>query len=181
MFIMVKTQACSWSPTPDMNVKTVERFCWDVSQAFFNEFSSIEVIARPNCDLSNDGGEGMVGDMPLSHIDQSPSFRIERNNQEEECLKSLFKHTWLQNMTRIQSITCIDQCPGDENDSVWANGFLGKEIVRQIYLNDQRFNVNMVMYYTSLIRGLVLTWSRIVLFQELVINQHHERVAIWIR
>jgi len=59
----------------------------------------IEIIARPNRDLPNDRGEGVIGDMPLLHIEQSSSFLIERNDQEEECLKSLFKHARLQNMT----------------------------------------------------------------------------------
>ena len=38
----------------------------------------------------------MIGDMPLLHIEQSPSFWIERSNQEKECLKSLFKDARLQ-------------------------------------------------------------------------------------
>jgi len=57
----------------------------------------------------------------------------------------------------------------------------GEETVRQISLNDQRFNVNVVMCSTSLIRAMVLTWSGLVLLQELVINGHHERVPIWNR
>ena len=44
---------------------------------------------------------------------------------------------------------------------------------------DQRFNINVVMYNTFLIRGIVLTWSWIVLFQELAVTRHYERVAIW--
>jgi len=35
---------------------------------------------------------GDMPDMPLLDIVQSPSFWIKRNDQEEECLKSLFKH-----------------------------------------------------------------------------------------
>jgi len=41
----------------------------------------------------------MIGNMPLLHIEQSSSFWIERNDQEEECLESLFKHARLQNVT----------------------------------------------------------------------------------
>jgi len=99
MLIIAKTQACSWSLNPDMNVKIVKKFCWDASWTFFNEFGLIEVIARSNHDSPNDRGEGMIIDMPLLYIEQSSFFLIERNDPEEECLKSLFKHDRFQNMT----------------------------------------------------------------------------------
>ena len=56
-----------------------------------------------------------------------------------------------------------------------------EKTVRQVCRNDQRFDANVVMYNISLIRGTVLTWSGIVLLQELAINRHHERVTFWIR
>ena len=89
------TQAYSWSPNQDMNVETVKTFCWDVSWTFLNELDSIEFVTRPNRNSSNDRGEGVIGDMPLLHIEQLPSFQIERNDQEEESLKSVFKHARL--------------------------------------------------------------------------------------
>jgi len=39
-----------------------------VLQTFFNEYGSIEVVARPNWDSPNDRGEGMIREMPLLHI-----------------------------------------------------------------------------------------------------------------
>jgi len=36
-------------------------------------------------------------------------------------------------------------------------GFLVEETVRQVYLNGQRFNVNVIRYNTFLIRGITLT------------------------
>jgi len=36
-------------------------------------------------------------------------------------------------------------------------GFLVEEIVRQVCLNGQSFNINVVMYSTFLIRGIMLT------------------------
>ena len=48
-----------------------------------NEFGSIEVVVRPNRDSPNDRGEGVIGDMPLLHMEKSPSFWIEKNDQEE--------------------------------------------------------------------------------------------------
>ena len=81
-----------------MNVETLERSCKDASRIFFNN-GSIGVVVRPNRDSLNDKGEGVIGDIPLLHMEQSPFFWIERNDQEEECLKLLFKHAQLQNMT----------------------------------------------------------------------------------
>ena len=63
---------------------------------WLDEFGSIEAAVRPNRDLSNDRGEGVIGDTPLLHMKRLSSFWIERNNQEEECLNLLFKHAWLQ-------------------------------------------------------------------------------------
>ena len=68
-----------------------------MSRTFFNELGSIEVVARLNSDLPNDIGVGMIGDMSLLHIEQSLFFGSKRNDQEEECLKSSFKHARLQN------------------------------------------------------------------------------------
>jgi len=56
---------------------------------------------RPNRDSQNDRGKGMIRDMPLLYMKKSASFWIERNDQEEECLKSLLKHAQLQNMTTL--------------------------------------------------------------------------------
>ena len=53
----------------------------------------------------------------------------------------------------------------------------GDETVRRARLDDQRCNVNMIMYSTSLIRGIVLTWSWIAL----VVDWHQECVTVWIR
>ena len=53
----------------------------------------------------------------------------------------------------------------------------GDETVRRVWLDDQRCNVNIIMYSTSLIRGIVLTWSWIAL----VIDWHQEHITIWIR
>jgi len=163
---------------------------------------------RLNYDSPYDRGGEMIEDIPLLYIEQSPSFWIERNDQEEECLKSLFKYAWLQiwatlpdeksdkvktenfafvfssMLHRVLQYVDVNQSPRisrDKIDSTWEKGFLrGEKTVRQVCLNDQRFNVNVVMYNSSLIRVMVLTWSRIVLLQELVINLHHERVTIWI-
>ena len=58
-------------------------------------------------------------------------------------------------------------------------GFLVEETVRQVCVNAQRFNVNMVMYNTLLIKGIMLIMDSTSL--KLAINRHHERVAVWIR
>ena len=41
----------------------------------------------------------VIEDIPLLYMEKSSSFWIERNDQEEECLKLLFKYARLQNMT----------------------------------------------------------------------------------
>jgi len=61
-----------------------------VSRIFFNEFGSIEVVAKLNRDSPNDRGEEMIGDMLLLHIELSPSFWIEMNDRQEEYVNSLF-------------------------------------------------------------------------------------------
>jgi len=89
MFIMAKTQVCSWSPNPNMNVKTVKKFCWDVSRTFYNELGSIEVVVRPNHDsLSDKGGDDWRDAIIIYWTVTIPW--IERDDQEEKCLKLPF-------------------------------------------------------------------------------------------
>jgi len=81
MFIMAKTQACSCTPNPDVNVKRVERFRRDVSRTFFNDLGSIEVIVRLNRDFSNDRGREMIGDMlSLKYCENTPRGGVNRCN-----------------------------------------------------------------------------------------------------
>ena len=62
---------------------------------------------------------------------------------------------------RVLQYVDVNQSPRisrDKIDSTWEKGFLrGEKTVRQVCLNDQRFNVNVVMYNSSLIRVMVLT------------------------
>ena len=103
-----------------------------MTQTFVNELGSIVVIARSNHDSPNDKGDGMIGDMPLLHIGQSSSFWIERDDQEEECINSLFNLARLQYMTRVQSLSSTS-VPEAEMKLI---PFEERKTVRQVYLND---------------------------------------------
>ena len=70
-------------------------------------------------------------------------------------------HITISSDIRSFDITQSSRKSRDEVDSAWGKGFLGGgETVRQVCLNDQRFNINMVIYNTSLIRVMVLNIIR---------------------
>ena len=87
----------------DMNMETLERFCKDASQTFFNKFILISHqinSSHPPWESIDRTWEGGHATITYEKVKlNKPSFWIERNDQEEECSKLLFRHDRLQNMT----------------------------------------------------------------------------------
>jgi len=100
-------------PHLDMKLETVTRFCKDMSWTFFNEFGLIShqinlfnqliwlfgclVVGRASINQIGEGRHAMFTFEKI-RLDK-PSFWIERNHQEEECLKLFLRHAQLKNMT----------------------------------------------------------------------------------
>jgi len=86
-----------------MNVETLKRFCKDASQTFFKKFGLISQqinSSHPPWESIDRTREGRHATITYEKVKlNKSSFWIERNDQEDECSKLLFKHARLQNMT----------------------------------------------------------------------------------